>query len=317
MNNIEILEETLRKLNAGHCGIKEKELAMAGTITIKYCDIEKIETECIVNAANSGLHYGSGVCHAVFTGAGKAAMTEACNRIGHCDVGKAVVTEAFSLPAKWVIHAVGPYTSQEDALKLLRSAYIHSLEIVREKGCHKVTFPLISSGAFNDANLSYEPLWNTAISAVQDYQATYPDYPIDVLFACHGHQLIDVGQKVLASPPAAHLLKIERERDDDFGVWLAERAGHLKTHHRIFVAKMGGFRDSSNYEFIAEFESEKLASNYVHYMRDKKRYSDKDIIVQEVFVKKTPYGEETNKGKVIAVITVLGESLFVEEYEFK
>ena len=54
---------------------------MAGTITIKYCDIEKIPTECIVNAANDGLHYGTGVCHAVFTGAGMAAMTEACNAI--------------------------------------------------------------------------------------------------------------------------------------------------------------------------------------------------------------------------------------------
>lgn len=49
----------------------------------------------------------------------------------------------------------------------------------------------------------------------------------------------------------------------------------------------------------------------------KKRYSDKDIIVQEVHVKKTPFGEEMNKGKVEAVLTVLGESLFVEEYEFK
>ena len=290
---------------------------MAGTITIKYCDIEKVETECIVNAANSGLHYGSGVCHAVFSGAGVAAMTEACNKIGHCDVGKAVVTDAFDLPARWVIHAVGPYTSQPEAMKLLRSAYISAMEIVRAKDCHKVTFPLISSGAFNDAGLSYEPLWNAAISAIQDYQATFPDYTIDVLFACHGHELIDVGKKVLASPPAPGLLKIEYERDDDFGVWLAEQAGHLKTHYRVFVAKMRGFRDSANYEFIAEFESEKLASNYVHYMRDKKRYSDKDIIVQEVFVKKTPYGEETNKGKVVAVITVLGEGLFVEEYEFK
>ena len=45
-----------------------------------------------------------------------AAMTEACNAIGHCDVGKAVVTKAFDLPADWVIHAVGPYTSQENCI---------------------------------------------------------------------------------------------------------------------------------------------------------------------------------------------------------
>lgn len=47
---------------------------MAGTITIRYCDIEKIPTECIVNAANDGLHYSTGVCHAVFSGAGMAAI---------------------------------------------------------------------------------------------------------------------------------------------------------------------------------------------------------------------------------------------------
>ena len=290
---------------------------MAGTITIKYGDIEKIETECIVNAANEDLHYGSGVCHAVFTGAGKPAMTEACGKIGHCDVGNAVITPAFSLPAKWVIHAVGPYTSQPNAMELLRSAYLSAMKLVHQEGCHRVTFPLISSGSFNDKPLSYEPLWTAAISAIQDYQATYPDYAIDVLFACHGHELIDVGKRILPSPPAIHILEEEQERDDDFGIWLAKRAGHLKTHHRIYTAKMGGFRDSSNYEFIAEFESEKLASNYVHYMRGKKRYSDKDIIVQEVFVKKTPFGEEANKGKVEAVLTVLGESLFVEEFEFK
>lgn len=177
---------------------------MAGTITIKYCDIEKVPTECIVNAANSGLHFGSGVCYAVFTGAGIDAMTDACNKIGHCDVGKAVVTSAFHLPARWVIHAVGPHMSEHDAEGKLRSAYISAMELVRAKGCHKVTFPLISSGVFNDANASYESLWTVAISAVQDFQATYPDYLIDVLFACHGHQLIEAGQKTLAAPPAVH-----------------------------------------------------------------------------------------------------------------
>ena len=86
---------------------------------------------------------------------------------------------------------------------------------------------------------------------------------------------------------------------------------------RIYVAKMGGFRDSANYEFIAEFESKNLSGNYIEFMRGKKRYSDKDIIVQEVLVRKTLQSETTTKGKVISVITVLGEELPVDEYEFK
>ena len=114
-------------------------------------------------------------------------------------------------------------------------------------------------------------------------------------------ELIDVGKLVLASPPAVHVLKVAED----------------KKRQRIYVAKMGGFSDSANYEFIAEFESKKLTGNYVEFMRGKKRYSDKDIIVQEVLVSKTPQSETITKGKVVSVITVLGEELPVDEYEFK
>lgn len=127
-----------------------------------------------------------------------------------------------------------------------------------------------------------------------------------MLFACHGHQLIDVGQKVLAGPPAVHVLKTSPTSSVE-----------EITRHRIYIAKMGGFRDSANYEFIAEFESKKLTGNYIEFMRGKKRYSDKDIIVQEVLVSKAPQGETITKGKVVSVITVLGEELPVDEYEFK
>lgn len=278
---------------------------MAGTITIRYCDIEKVATECIVNAANAGLHYGTGVCHAVFTGAGMEQMTTACQKIGCCEVGKAVVTPAFNLPADWVIHAVGPYTSQPNAMELLRYAYLSALEEVKKLSCHRVTFPLISSGAFNDEEISYEPLWNAAISAIRDYQAAYPEYEINVLFACHGHQLIDVGRKVLASPPAIHAL-----------AWPKGSQPEEITRYRVYTAKMGGFQDSANYVFVAEFAKDKVAGEYMKFMRGKKRYSDKDIIAREVSVRKCGKKEETSEGKVVGVITVLGESLPVEEYEF-
>ena len=181
------------------------------------------------------------------------------------------------------------------------------MEQVQKLGCHKVTFPLISSGAFNDANWPYEPLWNAAISAVQDYQVANSEYPIEILFACHGHELIDVGKKVLASPPAVHMIKpIEKEPEDE-----------VKKHYRIYVAPTGGFRDSANYEFIAEFEQQKLAQHYVSYMGGKKRYSGKDIIVREVTVKRTGVGEQVTFGKVVGLIASTGEELSVEEYEFK
>ena len=192
------------------------------SVRIEYCDIEKIPTDCIVNAANTQLRYGSGVCHAVFTGAGKDEMSEECALLDHCPEGAAVVTRAFALPAKWVIHAVGPHTSELGAPEILRSAYISSLRKVHELGCHKVTMPLISSGAFNDAKLPYDEIWRIAISAVLDYIAAFPEYEIDVLFACHGHDLIEAGETVLASPPEINHLDAEKYRQKFVFFWREE-----------------------------------------------------------------------------------------------
>ncbi|MBR5046820.1 MAG: macro domain-containing protein, partial [Eubacterium sp.] len=77
-------------------------------IEIKKINITESKTDIIVNAANSALLQGGGVCGAIFRAAGAAELTRACNEIGHCDTGKAVVTPAFRLPAKYIIHAVGP-----------------------------------------------------------------------------------------------------------------------------------------------------------------------------------------------------------------
>ena len=171
---------------------------MNGKVTIEYGDIEKIPADCIVNAANSGLRRGTGVCGAIFAAAGEEEMTKFCGQIGHCPVGKAVATPPGRLSARWVIHAVGPYTSRPDAPEMLRSAYLSALEIVREKECRTVSFPLISSGVFNDAPLDYESLWRPAFEAVRDFGLTHPDSAVEVRFVCHGRELIAAGRRVLA-----------------------------------------------------------------------------------------------------------------------
>ena len=101
-----------------------------------------------------------------------------------------------------MIHAVGPYTSRPDAPEMLRSAYVSALEIVREKECRSVAFPLISSGVFNDAPMDFETLWSCALSAVRGWQAAHPDSPVDVRFICHGRSLIAAGSRVLADMEA-------------------------------------------------------------------------------------------------------------------
>ena len=75
-------------------------------IRIQNISITDLATDAIVNAANEGLWAGGGVCGAIFRAAGHDRLQEACNKIGHCDTGSAVITPGFRLKAKYVIHAV-------------------------------------------------------------------------------------------------------------------------------------------------------------------------------------------------------------------
>ena len=113
-------------------------------------DITKMTTDAIVNAANSSLKMGGGVCGAIFRAAGPKQLQEACDRIGYCAVGEAVHTDGFALDAKFVIHTVGPVWEgggrNEEAL--LRNCYRNSLQLAAELGCESIAFPLISTGIF-------------------------------------------------------------------------------------------------------------------------------------------------------------------------
>lgn len=77
-------------------------------IRIEILDITEAGMDCVVNAANSGLWEGGGVCGAIFRAAGSSQLQKACNAIGHCDTGSAVITPGFKLNARYIIHAVGP-----------------------------------------------------------------------------------------------------------------------------------------------------------------------------------------------------------------
>lgn len=113
-------------------------------------DITKMSVDAIVNAANSSLQRGGGVCGAIFAAAGVDMLQAECNRIGNCTVGCAIITDGYALPAKHVIHAVGPVWQggihNEECL--LSSCYTNSLNIALEHGLKSIAFPLISSGIF-------------------------------------------------------------------------------------------------------------------------------------------------------------------------
>lgn len=119
------------------------------TLELHQGDITHLAVDAIVNAANSGLRGGGGVDGAIHRAGGPAIMAE-CRRIGGCPTGQAVATTGGNLPARYVIHAVGPVWQggNRGEPELLRSAYANSLLRAEELGLTSVAFPSISTGVY-------------------------------------------------------------------------------------------------------------------------------------------------------------------------
>ncbi len=107
-----------------------------------------LSAEAVVNRANSGLQYASGLCGEIFDAAGKLPLQRACVAIGSCAVGKAVVTEGFNLKAKYIIHAVPPRWcgGKHGEDELLAGCYQNALELASRLGVRSLAFPLLSEG---------------------------------------------------------------------------------------------------------------------------------------------------------------------------
>ena len=147
--------------------IAHEEEAMPFTIVRQ--DITKMKVDAIVNAANTDLQMGGGVCGAIFKAAGAAQLQAACDKLAPIKTGDAVITSGFDLPAKFVIHAAGPvyrYQNAEQSEKLLRSAYMESLRLAIENNCESIAFPLISSGIYGYPK---DEALQVATAAIQDF----------------------------------------------------------------------------------------------------------------------------------------------------
>ncbi len=169
---------------------------MSGIIEIVQGDITRLEVDAIVNAANSSLLGGGGVDGAIHRAAGPSLLEE-CRVLGGCPVGEARITRGYRLPAKWVIHTVGPVwrggAHGEDAL--LVSCYRNSLMLADQYGITSIAFPAISCGVYRF------PLERAACIAVREARHHLDGKTgiLKVVFACFGSETCEYYRTALAA----------------------------------------------------------------------------------------------------------------------
>lgn len=150
-------------------------------------DITTLDVDVIVNAANKSLLGGGGVDGAIHRKAGKGLLRE-CETLGGCETGDAKITGGHDLPAKHVIHAVGPRWSggRKNEAELLANCYRRSLQLAEDAGCKSIAFPAISCGIYRF------PVEEAVPIAVRTVIETLPSTPsiTHVIFACFQDDLL-------------------------------------------------------------------------------------------------------------------------------
>ncbi|MBN1338175.1 MAG: O-acetyl-ADP-ribose deacetylase [Bacteroidales bacterium] len=163
-------------------------------IEVTHADITTLKTDAIVNAANNSLLGGGGVDGAIHRKAGPQLLDE-CRTLNGCETGGAKITQGYNLPARFVIHTVGPVwrggNNNED--DLLASCYRNSLRLAGENGCHTIAFPGISTGVYR---FPKERAAGIAIQQVKDFME-HNTTPEKVIFVCFDEESHNIYQKLL------------------------------------------------------------------------------------------------------------------------
>jgi len=167
-------------------------------ITVLQGDITKMEVDAVVNAANSSLMGGGGVDGAIHRAGGPVILKE-CREIvarqGRCERGKAVITSGGNLPAKYVIHTVGPVWTggNSNEANLLQNAYLNSLKLAIENGVETIAFPNISTGVYGFPNGKAAKI---AIETVTQFLLKNDQIKL-VYFVCFDQENYDIYDRLL------------------------------------------------------------------------------------------------------------------------
>jgi O-acetyl-ADP-ribose deacetylase len=167
---------------------------MPAILTVVQADITTLRVAAIVNAANSSLLGGGGVDGAIHRAAGPELLAE-CRLLGGCNTGHAKISKGYGLPAKFVIHTVGPvwHGGKSGEPESLASCYRRCLEIADANGLSDVAFPCISTGVYG---YPIEPAAKIAVETVRAFTAEFPTIE-SVVFCCHSSGDLQVYQTLL------------------------------------------------------------------------------------------------------------------------
>ena len=171
------------------------------TLRVWQGDITTLAVDAIVNAANTSLLGGGGVDGAIHRAAGPELLDE-CRLIGGCNTGDAKITLGYELPARHVIHTVGPrwHGGSEGEADLLASCYRRSLEVAREHGLRTIAFPAISTGVYG---YPVEAAADIAAATVTSWVAEHPDALDEIILVTFGDAATKTFESALAAKRSA------------------------------------------------------------------------------------------------------------------